>query len=111
MGPEPGGGAGAGYAGAVDGAGPDRHADRRADGAGAGPGRVPGCGSSDDEGGLAPAVPPRPCSPGELLAALHVARAAPGAWGPDETAPQPRPDRGPPPLVAPSPLDLSILRV
>ncbi|MGI5481998.1 hypothetical protein [Streptomyces lavendofoliae] len=91
----------------MDGAGPDRHAD----GAGAGPGRVPGCGSSDDEGGLAPAVPPRPCSPGELLAALHVARAAPGAWGPDGTAPQPRPDRGPPPLVAPSPLDLSILRV
>ncbi|GAA2510849.1 hypothetical protein [Streptomyces gobitricini] len=81
------------------------------DAAGPGPGRAPGCGSSDDDGDRAPAVPPRSCSPGELLPAPHAGRAAPGAWGADGILPGVRPERGPPPLVAPSPLDLSVLRV
>ncbi|MEU0670077.1 hypothetical protein ABZ508_32640 [Streptomyces lavendulocolor] len=76
-----------------------------------GAGRVPGCGSSDDDGGLSPALPPRSGSLGELLSAPPVARAAAGTWGADAAAPDVRPERGPPPLVPPSPLDLSILRV
>lgn len=75
------------------------------------PGQPPGCGSSDDEGGVAPAVPPRSGTLCELLPALHAARAATGAWGVDETVLVVRPERGPPPLAPPSPLDLSILRV
>ncbi|RST13785.1 hypothetical protein E2C00_11685 [Streptomyces sp. WAC05374] len=75
------------------------------------PERSPGCGPADDEGGLAPAVPPRPGAACELLPALYAARAAAGAWGVDEPAPDVRPERGPPPLAPPSPLDLSILRV
>ncbi|MGA4960451.1 hypothetical protein [Streptomyces lavendulocolor] len=78
---------------------------------GPGAGRVPGCGSSDDDGGLSPALPPRSGSLGELLSAPPVARAAAGTWGADAAAPGVRPERGPPPLVPPSPLDLSILRV
>ncbi|MGA5171081.1 MULTISPECIES: hypothetical protein [Streptomyces] len=78
---------------------------------GPGAGRVPGCGSSDDGGGLSPALPPRSGSLGELLSAPPVARAAAGTWGADAAAPDVRPERGPPPLVPPSPLDLSILRV
>ncbi|MGA4803546.1 hypothetical protein [Streptomyces lavendulocolor] len=78
---------------------------------GPGAGRVPGCGSSDDDGGLSPALPPRSGSLGELLSAPPVARAAAGTWGADAAAPDVRPERGPPPLVPPSPLDLSILRV
>ncbi|MFG3507156.1 hypothetical protein ACGF5F_16815 [Streptomyces sp. NPDC047821] len=73
--------------------------------------RAPGCGPADDEGGLAPAVPPRPGTACELLPALYAARAAAGAWGVDEPALDVRPERGPPPLAPPSPLDLSILRV
>lgn len=78
---------------------------------GPGAGRVPGCGSSDGDGGLSPALPPRSGSLGELLSAPPVARAAAGTWGADAAAPDVRPERGPPPLVPPSPLDLSILRV
>ncbi|MEV3989532.1 hypothetical protein AB0J57_11530 [Streptomyces sp. NPDC049837] len=74
-------------------------------------GQTPGCDPLDDEGGLAPAVPPRPGTLCELLPALHHARVATGAWVVDETEPDVRPRRGPPPLVPLSPLDLSILRV
>ncbi|MER7108031.1 hypothetical protein [Streptomyces sp. NPDC000229] len=80
-------------------------------GPGQAPGQGPGCGSSDDGGGLAPAVPPRSGTLCELLPALHVARAVTGPWGVDETILDVRPERGPPPLAPPSPLDLSILRV
>ncbi|QGV79769.1 hypothetical protein [Streptomyces ficellus] len=76
------------------------------------PARTPGCDPLDDErGGLTPAVPPRPGTPGELLPAPHVTRVTTGAWGADGTAPDVTPERGPPLLAAPSPLDLSILRV
>ncbi|ORT54713.1 hypothetical protein BKD26_34170 [Streptomyces sp. CB03238] len=82
----------------------------RAD-AGHGAEEAPGCGAPDDEGRSAPAVPPRSGSLSELLPALHAARVATGAWGADETVLDVRPERGPPPLVPPSPMDLSILRV
>lgn len=79
-----------------------------------GEGRPPGCrgDSRADDGGLAPAAPPRGLTPGDLLPAPHDARGASGlaawtAWEPAATGPE----RAPPPLVPPSPMDLSILRV
>ncbi|MFG2652802.1 hypothetical protein [Streptomyces sp. NPDC048436] len=74
---------------------------------------VPGCGQGGrlDAAGQAPAAPPRSASACELLPALHQAHAASGAWGVGRTVPSLTPERGPPPLVSPSPVDLSVLRV
>lgn len=73
----------------------------------------PGCGdgSSPDEGGLSPAAPPRGTTAGELLPALYEARAGAGAGCGPGTVTAITPERAPPPLVPPSPMDLSILRV
>ncbi|MET9803788.1 hypothetical protein [Streptomyces sp. NPDC006368] len=77
-----------------------------------GHGSGPACGSPGDEGGLAPAVPPRPASHGELLPTPYGTRAtAAGTWSVDDAAAGVRPERAPPWRVAPSPMDLSILRV
>ncbi|MEE1754148.1 hypothetical protein [Streptomyces sp. SP18CS02] len=78
-----------------------------------GQGQPPGCGedSSSEAGGLRPAAPPRSATSCELLPALYDARVASGAWAPDGTIVDVRPERAPPPLAAPSPVDLSILRV
>ncbi|MFJ9827086.1 hypothetical protein ACIRSU_22380 [Streptomyces sp. NPDC101160] len=76
----------------------------------AGPG--PGCGQSHgDEGARAPAVPPRAHGFGELLPVLAAERTPCGGWGADQDAVDARAGRAPPELVAPSPVELSILRV
>ncbi|WP_371528352.1 hypothetical protein OG302_22155 [Streptomyces sp. NBC_01283] len=73
---------------------------------------VPGCGKGgQQDAGQAPAAPPRSTSAYELLPALHQAHAASGAWGVGQTVPALTPERGPPPLTPPSPVDLSVLRV
>ncbi|MDN3296440.1 hypothetical protein QWM81_20750 [Streptomyces ficellus] len=90
---------GAGWSGAAAAAAPD------------GAGQGPGCGAPEDPGGLGPAVPPRSGSFCEPLPAPHAGRAAAGAWAVDAAIPDVRPEQGPPPLAAPSPVDLSILRV
>ncbi|MGW6275236.1 hypothetical protein [Streptomyces sp. NPDC055060] len=73
---------------------------------------VPGCGEDgQQDAGQAPSAPPRSSSAYELLPALHQAHAAAGAWGAGQTVPVLTPERGPPPLTPPSPMDLSILRV
>ncbi|MEV8318094.1 hypothetical protein AB0Q95_28415 [Streptomyces sp. NPDC059900] len=73
---------------------------------------VPGCGKGgQQDAGQVPAAPPRSSSAYELLPALHQAHAASGAWGIGQTVPALSPERGPPPLTPPSPVDLSILRV
>ncbi|MFD4482640.1 hypothetical protein ACFWPU_41920 [Streptomyces sp. NPDC058471] len=73
---------------------------------------VPGCGKGGQrDAGQAPAAPPRSTSSYELLPALHQAHAASGAWGVGQTVPSLTPERGPPPLTPPSPVDLSVLRV
>lgn len=76
--------------------------------------RTPGCrdGSGARDGGMAPAAPPRGFAAGDLLAAPHDGRgdascAGWAAWEPDPAGPE----RAPPALVPPSPMDLSILRV
>jgi len=82
--------------------------------AAAGPVKAPpGCGKGapDDDNGAHPGTPPRGGSSYELLPALHQAHAPSGSWFQDGTAPHITPERGPPPLAAPSPEDLSILRV
>lgn len=72
----------------------------------------PGCGKGTrQDAGQVPAAPPRSTSAYELLPALHQAHAASGAWGAGQTVPPLMPERGPPPLAPPSPIDLSILRV
>ncbi|MCH0542129.1 hypothetical protein I3F58_21725 [Streptomyces sp. MUM 203J] len=73
----------------------------------------PGCGdgSPSDEGGLSPAAPPRGMSAGELLPAPYGTKAGPGAGCGPGTVTAITPERAPPPLVPPSPVDLSILRV
>lgn len=77
-------------------------------------GRPPGCrgDSRADDGGLAPAAPPRGLTAGDLLPAPHDARGASGCagWTPREPTAT-GPGRAPPPLAPPSPMDLSILRV
>ncbi|MGW7079132.1 hypothetical protein [Streptomyces sp. NPDC054866] len=73
---------------------------------------APGCGKGgQQDAGQAPAAPPRSSSAYELLPALHQAHAASGAWDLGQTVPSLTPERGPPPLTPPSPIDLSILRV
>ncbi|MFF3326014.1 hypothetical protein [Streptomyces sp. NPDC002889] len=78
------------------------------------PVQAPGCGkgASDDGNGADPATPVRGGSVCELLPAPHTGHGAPGsAWGLAEPVRAPVPDRGPPPLAPPSPVDLSVLRV
>ncbi|MER5885981.1 hypothetical protein ABT160_19320 [Streptomyces sp. NPDC001941] len=77
------------------------------------PNGAPGCGKGvpHDEGGVRPATPPRSSSAVELLPALHDARAADGAFGASDVVLALGPERAPPVLVPPSPMDLSILRV
>lgn len=73
---------------------------------------VPGCGKGgQQDAGQAPAAPPRSSSAYELLPALHQAHSASGAWGVEQPVPSLTPERGPPPLTPPSPIDLSIQRV
>ncbi|MFI8874762.1 hypothetical protein [Streptomyces sp. NPDC055243] len=73
---------------------------------------VPGCGKGgQQDAGQAPAAPPRSSTAYELLPALHQAHSASGGWGVGQTVPSLTPERGPPPLSPPSPIDLSILRV
>ncbi|MFJ5111171.1 hypothetical protein ACIQAD_11020 [Streptomyces sp. NPDC088551] len=75
-------------------------------------GQTPGCGRGDqDDTGIPPITPSRGSSVHELLPALHDARDAAGAWGVAQAALAVTPDRGPPPVAAPSPVDLSVLRV
>ncbi|WP_411574074.1 hypothetical protein [Streptomyces fradiae] len=76
--------------------------------------RTPGCrdGSGARDGGMAPAAPPRGFAAGDLLSTPHDGRgdafcAGWAAWEPDPAGPE----RAPPALVPPSPMDLSILRV
>ncbi|TGB08968.1 hypothetical protein [Streptomyces sp. MZ04] len=72
----------------------------------------PGCGKGgQQDAGQAPAAPARSSSAYELLPALHQAHAASGAWGADQTVLSLTPERGPPPLAPPTPIDLSVLRV
>ncbi|MCX4824138.1 hypothetical protein OG883_30600 [Streptomyces sp. NBC_01142] len=76
--------------------------------------RAPGCGrgAEDDDNTSHPATPPRGGSCGELLPALHDAHGASGsAWSVAGAVVDLTPERGPPPLDPPSPVDLSILRV
>jgi len=73
---------------------------------------VPGCGKGgQQDAGQAPAAPPRSSSAYELLPALHQAHAESGALGIGQTVLALTPERGPPPLTPPSPVELSILRV
>ncbi|MGW0909109.1 hypothetical protein [Streptomyces sp. NPDC002853] len=73
---------------------------------------VPGCGKGGQrDAGQAPAAPPRSSSAYELLPALQQAHAASGACGVGQSVPLLTPERGPPPLTPPSPVDLSVLRV
>ncbi|MFC9652381.1 MULTISPECIES: hypothetical protein [unclassified Streptomyces] len=75
-------------------------------------GQTPGCGRGDrDDTGIPPLTPSRGSSVHELLPALHDARDAAGAWGVAQAVLAVTPDRGPPPVAAPSPVDLSVLRV
>ncbi|MEV4973321.1 hypothetical protein [Streptomyces scopuliridis] len=75
-------------------------------------GRAPGCGRGDrDDTGTPPITPTRGSSVHELLPALHDARDTAGAWGAAQAVLAVAPDRGPPPVAAPSPVDLSVLRV
>ncbi|MFD5115577.1 MULTISPECIES: hypothetical protein [unclassified Streptomyces] len=80
--------------------------------AGNGQGQTPGCGrSGEDDGASRPVTPSRGTSSHELLPALHDVRAAAGSWGAGQCVLSVSPERGPPPLAAPSPVDLSVLRV
>ncbi|MFI2618793.1 hypothetical protein [Streptomyces sp. NPDC018584] len=72
----------------------------------------PGCGKGGQrDAGQAPAAPARSSSASELLPALYEAHGASGAWAVDQAVLELAPVRGPPPLVPPSPVDLSVLRV
>ncbi|MFE7133681.1 hypothetical protein ACFVIM_22770 [Streptomyces sp. NPDC057638] len=79
----------------------------------AAPGQAPGCGDGAPDGdrGAQPATPPRAGGAGELAPPLPC----PGSGAPAPLwtllAPGITPDRGPPPLDPPTPVDLSVLRV
>ncbi|MER6995179.1 hypothetical protein [Streptomyces sp. NPDC000410] len=73
---------------------------------------APGCDEGTGvDGGLSPATPPRGSSAYELLPAPHAVPAGAGCWAVHEAVPDIAPERGPPPVAAPSPMDLSVLRV
>ncbi|MFF0475403.1 hypothetical protein [Streptomyces sp. NPDC004284] len=74
---------------------------------------VPGCdpGRPFDEGAPGPVVPPRAHGFAELLPALAADRVAPGVRQPDPGVPAAPQGREPPARVAPSPVELSVLRV
>ncbi|MFC5801383.1 hypothetical protein [Streptomyces formicae] len=76
-------------------------------------GQGPGCDDgAGGDGGLAPATPPRGSSSYELLPALQtVPHGVSGCWAVAGAVPGVVPERGPPPVAAPSPIDLSVLRV
>lgn len=75
--------------------------------------QAPGCDDgSGDDGGLSPATPPRGSSAYELLPALQTsAHGASGCWAVHGAVLDLAPGRAPPPVAAPSPIDLSVLRV
>lgn len=74
---------------------------------------APGCGQGHpaDEGAAGPVVPPRAHGFGELLPALVGAREGCADGALDEGPAEATRGREPPALVAPSPVELSILRV
>ncbi|MBM7170432.1 hypothetical protein JQK87_18950 [Streptomyces sp. G44] len=72
----------------------------------------PGCGKGGQgDAGQQPASPARSSSAHELLPALYEAHGASGAWSADQAVLELTPERGPPPLTPPSPVDLSVLLV
>ncbi|MFE4371799.1 hypothetical protein ACFRMN_26920 [Streptomyces sp. NPDC056835] len=76
-------------------------------------GQTPGCGRGDrDDTGTLPIAPSRGSSVHEQLlpAALHDTRDTAGAWAVAQAVLAVTPDRLPP-VAAPSPVDLSVLRV
>ena len=79
--------------------------------AGGGYSQAPGCGSGEDDGGIRPVTPSRVSSVHELLPGLHDLRGVSGGWGDGQLVLAVAPTRGSPPLAAPSPVDLSVLRV
>ncbi|UUN27803.1 hypothetical protein [Streptomyces sp. FIT100] len=78
-----------------------------------GDGQGPGCDDgAGNDGGLTPATPPRGSSTYELLPAPQtVPNGVSGCWAVAGAVPGVVPERGPPPVAAPSPIDLSVLRV
>lgn len=74
---------------------------------------VPGCdpGRAADDGAAGPVVPPRAHGFAELLPALAADRAPCGVRQPDPGGPAASPGREPPARAAPSPVELSVLRV
>lgn len=74
--------------------------------------RAPGCGEGSGDGGLSPAAPPRGSAAHELLPALPTtAHGGSGCPAADGAVPDLAPERAPPALAAPGPIDLSVLRV
>ncbi|MFI6640236.1 hypothetical protein [Streptomyces sp. NPDC050504] len=73
----------------------------------------PGCGDRTPHGDSDhPATPPRPSVAHELSATLVGVRApGDGAWHVHDAPLAVSPERGPPPLAPPTPVDLSVLRV
>ncbi|MEV0121863.1 hypothetical protein AB0I16_09980 [Streptomyces sp. NPDC050703] len=72
----------------------------------------PGCGQGERRDGLdEPAQPPRPSTSHELLPALADAHGGSGSWAGDPAVLDLKPPRQPPEPMAPSPFDLSVLRV
>ncbi|MEU7024196.1 hypothetical protein ABZ990_26590 [Streptomyces sp. NPDC046203] len=76
--------------------------------------RVPGCGRGHGagKGAVTPGVPPRTPGSGGLPSASSAAeRTVYGSWAAGADGPAPAPGPDPPERAAPSPLELSILRV
>ncbi|MCZ7459395.1 hypothetical protein [Streptomyces sp. WMMC940] len=78
----------------------------------AGEHRAPGCGEGSGDGGPSPATPPRGSAAHELLPALPTAaHGGAGCPAADGAVLDLAPERAPPALAAPGPIDLSVLRV
>ncbi|MDI9886775.1 hypothetical protein QMZ92_20955 [Streptomyces sp. HNM0645] len=78
----------------------------------AGEQRAPGCGEGSGDGGLSPATPPRGSAAHELLPALPTtAHGGAGCPAAGDALLDLAPERAPPALAAPGPIDLSVLRV